>query len=91
MFDSLVADTAGARGAGAVGAWARVEAAACARRLAAMLATLDGAYAADGSANRDQWCLDNWGARLREELVSFLLPKPTPIGASPCRPCEAPQ
>ncbi|MCW2734328.1 MAG: hypothetical protein JWR13_5144, partial [Mycobacterium sp.] len=36
MFDSLVADTAGARGAGAVGAWARVEAAACARRLAAM-------------------------------------------------------
>jgi hypothetical protein len=62
MFDSLVADTAGARGAGAVGAWARVEAAACARRLAAMLTMLDAAYAADGSADRDQWCLDNWGA-----------------------------
>jgi hypothetical protein len=58
----LVADTAGARGAGAVGAWARVEAAACARRLAAMLTMLDAAYAADGSANRDQWCLDNSGA-----------------------------
>ncbi|MDT5311760.1 MAG: hypothetical protein QOE74_780, partial [Mycobacterium sp.] len=55
MFDSLVADTAGAR---AVGAWARVEAAACARRLAAMLTMLDAAYAADGSADRDQWCLD---------------------------------
>ncbi|MCW2554229.1 MAG: hypothetical protein JWR78_4010 [Mycobacterium sp.] len=46
MFDSLVADTAGARGAGAVGAWARVEAAACARRLAAMLTMLDAACAA---------------------------------------------
>ncbi|MCW2551480.1 MAG: hypothetical protein JWR78_1261 [Mycobacterium sp.] len=62
MFYSLVADTSGARVEGAVGAWAREEAAACARPLAAMLTILDAAYAADGSADRDQWCLDNWGA-----------------------------
>ncbi|MBJ7383343.1 MAG: DUF222 domain-containing protein, partial [Mycolicibacterium sp.] len=42
--------------------WARVEAAATARRLAAMVVLLDQAYAADGSADREQWYLDNWGA-----------------------------
>ena len=62
MFDSLVAATAGARGAEAVGGWARVESAACARRLAAMVALLDEAYAADGSSERDQWCVDNFDA-----------------------------
>ena len=62
MFDSLVAATAGARGAGAVGGWARVESAACARRLAAMVALLDEAYAADGSGERDLWCVDNFDA-----------------------------
>ncbi len=62
MFDQLVADTAGTSGAGAVDAWSRVESAACARRLAAMVTMLDDAYAADGSAERDQWCLDNWAA-----------------------------
>ena len=62
MFDSLVAATAGARGADAVGGWARVESAACARRLAAMVALLEEAYAADGSAERDQWCVDNFDA-----------------------------
>ena len=62
MFDSLVAATAGARGAGAVGGWARVESAACARRLAAMVALLDAAYAADGSGERDLWCVDNFDA-----------------------------
>ena len=62
MFDQLVATTAGTSGAGAVDAWTRVEAAACARRLAAMVTLLDDAYAADGSADRDQWCLDNWAA-----------------------------
>jgi hypothetical protein len=36
-------------------------------------------------------CLCSFWQRLREELFSFLLPKPTPISASPCRPCEAPQ
>ena len=62
MFDSLVAATAGARGATAVGGWARVESAACARRLAAMVALLDEAYAADGSGEQDQWCVDNFDA-----------------------------
>ncbi|BBY48591.1 HNH endonuclease [Mycolicibacterium arabiense] len=47
---------------GTVGEWARVEAAATARRLAAMVVLLDQAYAADGSADREQWYLDNWGA-----------------------------
>ena len=62
MFDALVAATAGVRGTGAVGAWARVESAACARRLAAMVTVLEAAYALDGSADRDQWCYDNWDA-----------------------------
>ena len=62
MFDSLVAATAGAHGAGAVDAWSRVESAACARRLAAMATMLDALYAAEGSASRDQWCLDNFDA-----------------------------
>jgi hypothetical protein len=62
MFDQLVVGTAGTHGAGAVDAWTRVESAACARRLAAMVTMLDTAYTASGSAERDQWCLDNWGA-----------------------------
>jgi len=36
MFDEFVAAAAGACGAGAVGAWARVENAACAQRLFAI-------------------------------------------------------
>ena len=62
MFDDLVASTAGTQGASAVQGWARVENAACARRLAAMVTMLEDAYAADGSAAREQWCLDNWDA-----------------------------
>ncbi len=62
MFDSLLAATAGVSGAGAVDAWSRVESAACARRLAAMVTMLDALHAADGSASRDQWCLDNFDA-----------------------------
>ncbi|MDT5340393.1 MAG: hypothetical protein QOD90_5898, partial [Mycobacterium sp.] len=62
MFDHLVATTTGTHGAGAVDAWTRVEAAACARRLAAMVTLLDTAHAASHSADRDQWCLDNWAA-----------------------------
>ncbi|HEX9834470.1 MAG TPA: DUF222 domain-containing protein [Mycobacterium sp.] len=62
MFDSLVDAAAGSRASGAVGAWARVENAACARRLAAMADELDRMLAADGSAEREQWCLDNWDA-----------------------------
>lgn len=62
MFDSLVAATTGTHGVGAVDAWARVESAACAQRLAAMVIMLDDAHAASNSADRDQWCIDNWAA-----------------------------
>jgi ADP-ribose pyrophosphatase YjhB (NUDIX family) len=66
MFDQLVAAADGTRGAGGVGAWARVENAACARRLAAMADMLEALWAADGSAEREQWCLDNWEAAAAE-------------------------
>src|SRR5689334_3490781 len=62
MFDSLATIAAGTSGASAVESWSRVESAACARRVAAMAGMLQAAYAADGSADRDQWCLDNWDA-----------------------------
>ena len=62
MFDELVAATAGAWGAGAVGAWARVENAACAQRLFAIADVLEARLSADGSAEREQWCVDNWDA-----------------------------
>ncbi|WP_101950667.1 HNH endonuclease signature motif containing protein [Mycobacterium sp. 3519A] len=60
MFESLVAAAVGASGAAAVGAWARVENVACARRLAASADMLEARLSAAGSAERDQWCLDNW-------------------------------
>ncbi|WP_284233364.1 HNH endonuclease signature motif containing protein [Mycobacterium antarcticum] len=62
MFDSLVAATAGAHGAGAVAAWGRLESAASARRLAAMVCVLDAAHAVEGSAEREHWSLDTWEA-----------------------------
>jgi hypothetical protein len=62
MFDQLVTGTTGARGAAAVDAWSRVESAACARRLAAMVTMLDDAHAASDSAERDLWAIDNWSA-----------------------------
>ena len=62
MFDSLVAATDGTSGAGAAAAWTRVENAACARRLASTADMLEARWAADGSAEREQWCLDNWDA-----------------------------
>ncbi len=43
MFDSLVAAADGTSGAGAVGAWARVENAACAQRLFAIADMLEAA------------------------------------------------
>jgi hypothetical protein len=61
MFD-LVENALGSRGVAAVGAWAQVENAACARRLFACAQELDRMLAADGSDNREQWCLDNWSA-----------------------------
>src|SRR5690242_243511 len=62
MFDRLVAAACTAVRGAAVGAWARVENSACARRLSAIADVLEARYAADGSADRDQWCLDNWNA-----------------------------
>jgi hypothetical protein len=62
MFDSLIAAAVGTAGAGGVGAWARVENAACARRLAASAQVLVARLSADGSTEREQWCLDNWDA-----------------------------
>src|SRR6202040_2580743 len=62
MFDSLVAAADGTVGAGAAGAWARVENAACARRLASTADMVEARWAADGSAEREQWCVDNWDA-----------------------------
>src|SRR5260370_14221849 len=62
MFDSLVAAADGTCGAGAVGAWARLGAGACARRWASTADMLEARLAADGSAEREQWCVDNWDA-----------------------------
>jgi hypothetical protein len=62
MFDSLVTAADGACGAGAVGAWARVENAACAQRLFAIADVLEARLAADDAAEREQWCVDNWDA-----------------------------
>jgi hypothetical protein len=62
MFDQLATAAAGVFGAGAVGAWARVENAACAQRLAAIADVLAARMSADDSAEREQWCLDNWDA-----------------------------
>jgi hypothetical protein len=59
MFEALATEAQTSR---TVAGWARVEAAATARRLAAMVVLLDQAYAVDGSADREQWYLDNWGA-----------------------------
>ncbi|WP_237573627.1 HNH endonuclease signature motif containing protein [Mycolicibacterium lacusdiani] len=59
MFEVLATEAQTSR---TVAGWARVEAAATARRLAAMVVLVDQAYAADGSADREQWYLDNWGA-----------------------------
>src|SRR5262245_51833651 len=55
MFDSLAAAADGTRDAGAVGAWARVENAACARRFAATADMLEARLSADGSPEREQW------------------------------------
>ncbi|MGE2722638.1 DUF222 domain-containing protein [Mycolicibacterium celeriflavum] len=66
MFDELVAVAGGARGAGAIGAWARVENAACARRLAASADVLDRLIAEAGAVDREQWCIDNWAIAAAE-------------------------
>jgi hypothetical protein len=50
MFDELAAFASVASGGAAVGAWVRVENAACARRLSAMADLLEQRWAEDGSA-----------------------------------------
>jgi hypothetical protein len=62
MFDQLVSVAGSASLGVAVGAWARVENAACARRLSAIADVLEALFSEDGSADRDQWCFDNWNA-----------------------------
>lgn len=62
MFEDFVAAALPASAGAAVDAWARVENAACARRLSAMADMLEKRFAEDGSADRDQWCFDNWDA-----------------------------
>lgn len=63
MFDSQLAAVAAVRTPGdGVRACAQLENAACAARLRFMADLLEQAYAADGSADREQWRLDNWGS-----------------------------
>jgi Domain of unknown function (DUF222) len=62
MFDRLVRTATSARGVSTVAAWARVENAASARRLSAMADELERQLDADGSADREQWVMDNWDA-----------------------------
>ena len=62
MFDQLASVAGSACGGAAIGAWARVENAACARRLSAIADVLEKRWSEDGSADRDQWCFDNWNA-----------------------------
>ncbi|MBB2988655.1 hypothetical protein FHR72_000112 [Mycolicibacterium iranicum] len=62
MFDTLAEAARRSRGAASVGAWAAVENAAAARRLSAMADLLAAKLAGKDSAERDQWCLDNWDA-----------------------------
>jgi Domain of unknown function (DUF222) len=67
MFPSfgaeVAAEVASARTPGArLAAYSRLENAACAARLSVMADMLAAAQAADGSADREQWRLDNWAA-----------------------------
>ncbi|KUI36004.1 HNH endonuclease [Mycobacterium sp. IS-1590] len=66
MFEKLVAAAFSVRGAGAVGAWARVENAASAYRLAAAADVLDRLISEAGSVDREQWCIDNWAIAAAE-------------------------
>lgn len=63
MFEKILAAVSTARTPGeGVRACARLENAACASRLGHMADMLDAAYAASGSAQRDQWRFDNWSS-----------------------------
>ncbi len=63
MFETCLAEVGVARTPAArVRAYARLENAACAARLSSMADMLAAAYAAAGSAEREQWRFDNWSA-----------------------------
>lgn len=63
MFDDCLTEVRAARSpASRVRAYSRLENAACAARLSSMADMLAAAYAADGSAEREQWRFDNWSA-----------------------------
>ncbi|ADT97155.1 HNH endonuclease signature motif containing protein [Mycolicibacterium gilvum] len=62
MFEELIDAAGRSRGAAAIGAWARIENAAVAQRLSAMADLLESRLTDKDSAERDQWCLDNWDA-----------------------------
>ncbi len=63
VFEKILAAVADIRGPGAgVRECARLENAACAARLGFMADMLAAAYAASGSADREQWRCDNWSA-----------------------------
>ena len=67
MFEGLVERACRTpRGAAGVGAWARVENAACARRLAAAADVLERLIAEAGAVDREQWCIDNWSMAAAE-------------------------
>lgn len=70
MFEGLVQKAERLRDAAAIGAWARVENAAAARRLSAMADLLASKLADKDSAVCDQWCLDNWDAVSAEVAAS---------------------
>ena len=63
MFDIQLAEVqASTTPAARVRAYSRLENAACAARLSSMADMLAAAYAAAGSAEREQWRFDNWSA-----------------------------
>ena len=62
MFEELVEAANRARGSATIGGWARVENAAASRRLSAMADLLASKLGDKDSAEREQWCLDNWDA-----------------------------
>ncbi|KAA0117228.1 HNH endonuclease signature motif containing protein [Mycolicibacterium sp. P9-22] len=63
MFDIQLAEVQAAKTTAArLRAYARLENAACAARLSSMADMLAAAYAAAGSAEREQWRFDNWSA-----------------------------
>lgn len=63
MFDVQLAEVQASKTPAArVRAYSRLENAACAARLSSMADMLAAAYAAAGSAEREQWRFDNWSA-----------------------------